>query len=63
MAAIGGGVFAQGEWAIHDENAGPTAPKARPPYRAHAARLPLGLQDHSHPVRYRNIWIRELVDE
>jgi len=39
---------------------GPTAHKARPPYKAHPAKLPLLLQDHSHPVRYRNIWIREL---
>ena len=42
------------------ELTGPTAHKARPPYRAHADKLPLLLQDHSHPVRYRNIWIREL---
>jgi hypothetical protein len=39
---------------------GPTAHKARPPYAMHADRLPVSLQDHSHPVRYRNIWIREL---
>ncbi len=39
---------------------GPTAHKQRPPYHAHPEKLPLQLQDHSHSVRYRNIWIREL---
>jgi 3-keto-disaccharide hydrolase len=43
------------------ELTGPTAHKARPAYKAHAARLPIGLQDHDHPVRYRNIWVRDLV--
>src|SRR5262245_58138851 len=49
---------------IHDDRelTGPTAHKARPPYAAHPAKLPLALQDHAHPVRYRNIWVRELPD-
>ena len=42
------------------EPTGPTAHKARPPYTAVPEKLPLSLQDHNHPVRYRNIWIREL---
>jgi 3-keto-disaccharide hydrolase len=39
---------------------GPTKHKARPPYKAHAEKLPIALQDHSHPVRFRNVWFREL---
>jgi hypothetical protein len=37
---------------------GPTS--GRKPYKAHAPQMPLDLQDHHHPVRYRNIWLREL---
>lgn len=39
---------------------GPTAHESRPPYATHPDRLPISLQDHGHPVRYRNIWLREL---
>ena len=44
------------------ELTGPTAHGERPPYKAHPEKLPLQLQDHHNPVRYRNIWIRELEE-
>lgn len=42
------------------ELTGPTGHHVRPPYTPCPDKLPLALQDHNHPVRYRNIWIREL---
>ena len=39
---------------------GPTGHRSRPPYAAHPDRLPITLQDHASPVRFRNIWVRDL---
>jgi len=54
-------VFHNGVLVQHaSEPVGPTFNKRRPPYEAHPVRLPLALQDHSNPTRFRNIWVREL---
>ena len=46
----------------HFKLAGDT-PYSRPPeYKAHPAKLPFELQFHGNPVRFRNIWIREISD-
>lgn len=42
------------------ELTGPTSWLQRDPYRAHPEKLPIAFQDHGNPIRFRNVWIREL---
>lgn len=55
MTVLHNGVLVQDDV----ELTGPTAFQRQPPYEAHG-RLPISLQDHEFPVRYRNIWLRDL---
>jgi len=44
----------------HQEIHGPCEYRAVAPYKPHPARMRLMLQYHGSPVRFRNIWIRDL---
>ncbi len=55
-------VFHNGVLVLHDvEIKGATTYRGYPAYAPHAAKLPLQLQDHSNPLAFRNIWVRELA--
>lgn len=56
MTVIHNGILIQD----HVELLGPTSHKIRLPYKAHPDKMPLSLQDHGNPVRFRNIWLRPL---
>jgi hypothetical protein len=49
---------------VHEEVEllGATVHGKRATYAPHPDRLPLVLQDHGNPDRYRNIWLRELPE-
>ena len=60
VTVIWNGVLVQHRRAL----SGPTSPtRTVHAYAAHAAELPFTLQDHAHPVRYRNVWVRRLADD
>lgn len=44
----------------HTAYLGASTHKKLPLYNSHPEKLPISLQDHNNPVRYRNIWVREL---
>jgi hypothetical protein len=56
VTVLHNGVLVQDHW----EMEGLSTHCRRRPLKPHPDKLPLSLQDHGDPVRFRNIWIREI---
>jgi hypothetical protein len=56
VTVLHNGVLTQDHW----EMEGLTTHCKRRPLAPHATRLPLEFQDHGNPVRFRNVWLREI---
>ncbi len=56
ITVLHNGVLVQNHFEIQGASAWDHAPQ----YTAHPSKLPILLQYHGNPVRFRNIWIREL---
>jgi hypothetical protein len=59
ITVIHNGVVVQNNFEIQ----GTSAWDAAPAYKAHEPKLPLHIQYHGNPVKFRNIWVRELARE
>lgn len=46
----------------HAKVMGPMIHRTFPEYKPHAPKGAIALQDHGNPVRFRNIWVREIKD-
>jgi Domain of Unknown Function (DUF1080) len=62
MTVIHNGVVIQ-DHVVISGGTGWDGPHSAGEYNAHGDKLPIALQDHGNPVRFRNIWIRELKDK
>lgn len=59
ITVLHNGVLIQNHFALKGDT-----PYTRPPqYNKHADRLPIRLQDHGNPTRFRNIWIRDIQQD
>ena len=56
ITALQNGVLILNHFQLKGDNPYTRAPK----YIKHADRMPIHLQDHGNPVRFRNIWVREI---